>query len=258
MELDYDNDPFPPSLPRFDEPRIFDAGLSEAMKESGLELSSVGFESPENLCYDNATGASYQSPDHGKSMSSLPVTKPDSSFPQSPGSSIQDSSSESSNNRHKRNHSSESSRSGVFGGDRDICMTENTPVNRSFIGTNPLEDRPSNGFSKFTDVDISNRAMEHHFDFDSAASSPNQHLAKTTTTAFELSSMRPIKIPYRFSQNAFFDHGYALHSGGSNVSIISTPGVRTYFVVAQIEMTQQANRTLASRIFKTHPLQRPC
>ncbi|KAK3169804.1 hypothetical protein OEA41_009188 [Lepraria neglecta] len=222
--MDVHNDPFPLSLPQFDGPRILGEDMNDAIEEGGLDFASLNFDSPENnLYWDDAT--SYQSPakSNGNNASAPRVAMMETSS-QSPESSLPDSSSsDSSNNRHKRNHSSDSSQVGALGADGDIRMTGDTPVpNGILIGADPAEDRVNDQPSPATDVDVSNRAMECHFDFDSAASSPSPH--SDPTSAFNNSkSMKSTKMTYRTSQNTGFGHGFGPgfgpYSGALKVSI---------------------------------------
>ena len=143
-----------------------------------------------------------------KSENSQAIKQPfiNPAFSQSPESS---SASDSSNNRHKRNHSSDSSRSGALAGDGDI------PINAILIGADK-EDQTSDKSSPATDVDLSNRAMECHFDFDSAASSPSTF--SEVKTAFKPSSIRSIRMPYRSSPNAGLANVFGSYPTASKVS----------------------------------------
>lgn len=200
--MEFDNDPFP-FLPKFDEPQIFDANMTDAMEEGALEFPELRFDSPG--LWNTSVGAS---PVLSKSDGSQAIKPPfiDPAFSQSPESS---SASDSSNNQHKRNHSSDSSRSGALAGDGDVSM------NGILIGAD-MEDRASDKSSPATDVDLSNRAMECHFDFDSAASSPSPFAEPKP--AFKPSSVRSIKMPYRSSPNAGFTHGFGPYPAVSKVS----------------------------------------
>ena len=200
--MEFDNDPFP-FLPKFDEPQIFDVNMNDAMEEGVLEFPELQFNSPG--FWNNTMAAS---PMPSKSNGSQPIKQPlmGPAFSQSPESS---SASDSSNNQHKRNHSSDSSQSGALAGDGDVSM------NGIVIGAE-IEDQKSDKSSPATDVDLSNRAMECHFDFDSAASSPSPF--SDTRPAFKPSSVRSMKMPYRFSPTARFTHGYGSYPAVSKVS----------------------------------------
>lgn len=205
--MEFDNDPFP-FLPKFDEPHIFDASMNDAMEKGGLEFPELHLDSPS--FWNNTTGVS---PVTSKSNGSPALKRPfmGPAFSQSPESS---SASDSSNNQHKRNHSSDSSRSGAPAGDGDVSM------NGILIGAD-MEDQTSDKSSPTTDVDLSNRAMECHFDFDSAASSPSPFL--DTKPAFKPSSVRSIKMPYRSSPNPGLSHGLGPYPTVSKSSRETSP-----------------------------------
>ena len=201
--MEFDNDPFP-FLPKFDEPQIFDANMNDAMEEGGFEFSEMHFDSPG--FWNNTMGgdASIPSKSNGSQAIKQPFLGP--AFSQSPESS---SASDSSNNQHKRNHSSDSSQSGALAGHGAAS------VNGIVIGAD-IADQGSDKSSPATDVDLSNRAMECHFDFDSAASSPSPFA--DTKPNFKSSSLRSIKMPYRCSPNAGLSHGFGPYQAVSKVS----------------------------------------
>ena len=201
--MEFDNDPFL-LLPKFDEPQILDTSMNDPIEEGGLEFTEVQFDSP-GFWNNNTMGVSAM-PDkcNGSQAIKQPFMGP--AYSQSPESS---SASDSSNNQHKRNHSSDSSRSGVLAGDGDVAMSG------ILIGAN-MEDRASDKSSPATDMDLSNRAMECHFDFDSAASSPTPF--SDTKSTFKSSSVRSIKMPYRSSANASLTHGCGHYPVVSKVS----------------------------------------
>ena len=199
--MEFDNDPFP-FLPTLDEPQIFDANMNDAFEEGGLEFPDFRFDA--TGFWNNSIRASpVLSKSNGSQAIKPPFKGPELS--QSPESS---SASDSSNNQHKRNHSSDSSRSGALAGDGGV------PMNGILIGAD-VEDQASDKSSPATDVDFSNRAMECHFDFDSAASSPSPF--SDTKPVFNPSSVRSIKMPYRSSPNAGFTHGFGPYPGMSKV-----------------------------------------
>ena len=219
--MDLRHDPFPPSLPQLDGARILGENMNDSMEDNGVDLTYMTFDSPEpNVYWDEAT--SYQSP--AKSNANhVPASRPamvGPSYSQSPESSLPDSSSsDSTNNRHKRNHSSDSSQAGAFGADGDIHMTEDTPVpNGILIGVDPAAEQANDQPSSATDVDSSNRAMECHFDFDSAASSPSPN-SNPLSTFGNVRPAKPIIMPYRTSQKAGLGHGFGPYSGALKVSI---------------------------------------
>lgn len=200
--MEFDNDPFP-FLPKVDEPQIFDVNMNDAIEEGVLEFPDFQFDSAG--FWNNTMAASpMPSKSNGSQAIKQPLMGP--AFSQSPESS---SASDSSNNQHKRNHSSDSSQSGALAGDGDVSM------NGIVIGAE-IEDQTSDKSSPATDVDLSNRAMECHFDFDSAASSPSPF--SDTKPAFKSSSVRSIKMPYRSSPTTRLTHGYGSYPAVSKVS----------------------------------------
>ena len=201
--MDFDNDPFH-LLPKFDEPQIFDASMNDAIEEGRLEFPESHFDTP-GFWNNNTIGVSAM-PDKTNGTQAIKQAIMGPAYSQSPESS---SASDSSNNQHKRNHSSDSSRSGVLPRDGDTSM------NGILIHAN-MEDRASDKSSPATDVDISNRAMECHFDFDSAASSPTPF--SDTKPAFTSSLVRSIKTPCRPSADTSLNHGRGHYPVVSKVS----------------------------------------
>ena len=202
--MDFDQDPFP-YMPQIGEPQIFDANVNDAMEEGGLDFSAFQFNPPGYWNSNPLETPTMPSKSNGSQAvkQSLQNTK----FSQSPESS---SASDCSNNQHKRNHSSDSSRSGALAGDGDV------PMDGMLISAD-MEDQASDKSSPATDVDLSNRAMECHFDFDSAASSPTPY--SDSKLAFKSSSFRSIKMPYRSSAKAGLAHGFAPYPSVSKVSL---------------------------------------
>ena len=195
--------------------------MDNAMDENGFDFDAMSFESPDgNPYWEDAT--SYQStakPNDNGSSTERPRML-DASFSQSPESSLPDSSSsDSSQNHHKRDHSSDSSQYGALGADGDVQMTADAPMaNGIAIGASLVEDPARDKSSPATDVDSSNRAMECHFDFDSAASSPSPY-SSSNTAPNDPRSTKPIKMPYRDSPKAGFGYGFGPYAGASKASI---------------------------------------
>lgn len=210
--MEFDNDPFPRSLPHVDEPRVLDASMTDAPRDNGFEFASNLFDSPSHDPYSPE-----QNPYSWGDSSLQPAVKSamtGPSFSHSPESSLPDSSSsDSSNNQHKRNHSSGSSGSGALGALGDIHMMDDTVDPRGIaIRADPVEDQPS----LVTDLDSSNRAMECHFDFESAASSPSPN--SNAKPAYKtLSPMRSANVPYRTTRNAGPTDGNAPYPRPSKV-----------------------------------------
>ena len=171
------------------------------MAESGYQFGSSLYEST------NFFSTSYRSPDHS-SIDHGVVNPADLALPstQSPESSSDSSSSNSTSNQHKRNNSSDSSRSGAPNGDVDGKATGKTSVsNGILIGASPTEARLSEDYIPLTDYEKSNRAMERHFDFDSAASSPNPHPGTHTRPLLGSSTFTSKVFPLRSNPNHGFD-----------------------------------------------------
>ncbi len=200
-----DDDPFPLSLPR-----VLDTNMTEALEEHGLDFDPMLYDS------QNFFSASYQSPHkpHGTGLVAI-STGLDPLSTQSPESLPDSSSSGSSQIQHKRNHSAESSRSGALDEDVDTHMAGYSPSPKAIaVGIPPIEARVMQERSPSPDLDTSNRAMESHFDFDSAASSPNTYLDMMPNPT----SIRPKMVPPRSSPNVSIANGAGLYSGRLKVS----------------------------------------
>ena len=216
--MDFDEDPFPPSLPHIDGPRILDPSMAQVIEDNGLQYDSTFYNDP------NFFSASYPTPK--KSYGNHAIVNPADlalSTIQSPESLPDSSSSDSSNKRHKRTHSSNSSRSGLVVGDGDSQITDGPPApNGILIGTSPVEPRGYDQFLSNADFERSNRAMECHFDFDSAASSPNPC---TTTNPFSSSSLvTPTMKPLRAAPSHGFRNGVRQPPVRSLVSKLTQDG----------------------------------
>ena len=222
--MEFDRDPFPPSLPLFDGTRILGENVDVAMEENGFDFDAMNFDSPDpNLYWEDATSYQSTAKPNGNASSADKSTTLDASFSsQSPESSLPDSSSsDSSQNQHKRNHSSDSSQYGALAADGDIQMAGNTPMaNGIVIGAGLVEDQVQDKPTPPTDVDLSNRAMECHFDFDSAASSPSPYYGSKSMLN-DSKSTKPIKMPYRIPRRGGYSHGFGTSAGVSKVSICS-------------------------------------
>lgn len=209
MDFNEDFDPFPTSLPRFDEPRILDANMTEMLDDSGLEFDPMLYNPPnffstpsESPHKSNETGVVLNRTGLDHSSTHSPESLPDSA------------SSDSSKYLHKRNHSVDSSRSGALDGDADTQMAGHSPGSKAIIiGASPIEARTR---SPSTDLDTSNRVMESHFDFDSAASSPVAHTDVKPTLNSTLH--RPQVMPFRSSPSGGYDIGNGAHPGKLKVS----------------------------------------
>ena len=225
--MEFDRDPFPPSLPHFDGTRILGESVDVAMEENGFDFNGVNFDSPDtNPYWEEAT--SYQStakPNGNTSTADKPTTVDAPFSSQSPESSLPDSSSsDSSQNQHKRNHSSDSSQYGALAADGDIQMAGDTPMaNGIVIGAGLMEDQIHDKPSPPTDVELSNRAMECHFDFNKATATPD-HCLDPQRMLKDSQSTKPIEMPYRISQRGGYSHGFGTSAGVSKVSNYSKCG----------------------------------
>lgn len=211
--MDFDNDPFPRSLPHVDEPRIFDSNMTDATGQNVFDFEPNFFNSPSHNPYSPDQNLYPWNDSSIQIATKSPMTGP--SFSHSPESSLPDSSSsDASNNQHRRTHSSDSSGSGALGRQGDIHMAGNTVDPRGIaIGADPEEDSVLAQPSLITELDSSNRAMECHFDFESAASSPSPY-----SDTKQLPKMHSAKMPYRTIQNADSTRGTGSYAGASNVS----------------------------------------
>ena len=218
--MDLDEDPFPQSLPHIDGPRIFDTNIAKVMEESGLQYDAMVYDLP------NYFSAPYQS--LNKSYGSHTMVNPADlalSTTQSPESLPDSSSSDSSNKQHKRNHSSNSSRSGLLIADGDGQTVDSTPPpNGILIGASPIGYRGNDQLLSTADFERSNRAMERHFDFDSAASSPSPHLDTKQLPGSSLAT--PTMNPLRSNPHPGFMNGIRQLPTRSQVSGLTSAGRR--------------------------------
>lgn len=214
--MDSDNDPFPRSLPLIHEPRIFDSNMTDVAADNGFDFASDLFDSPSHNPYSPEQNTYTWDDSSLQTATKSTMTGP--SFARSPESSQPDSSSsDSSNNQHKGNHSSSSSGTGVLDALGDITMRDDMVDPRGIaIRADPVEDSMLNQPSLSVDLDSSNRAMECHFDFESAASSPSPN-SDTKPIYKTASSMRSATMPYRVLQNAGYTHGIGPYPGVSKV-----------------------------------------
>ncbi|KAA6409855.1 MAG: hypothetical protein FRX48_06467 [Lasallia pustulata] len=212
MTMASTDDPFPSSLPlpRFDSPRIFDSEMAGTMEDGGLEFftSAMPQDSPGQLfAGDTLATSPYQSPMPVKSIratSDAKRTVNGATFSASPDSSLQDSSSDSSV-RPKRKVSSNSSHSAIPS--RDVTMADGGHMNPwkdedPMLGVvEPNVNFVASNLPAETNFELSNRAMENDFDFDSAASSPSPYATTLTSGHFAKNAARDFAVPYRTSPN---------------------------------------------------------
>ena len=188
-------DPFRLFLPSLKSPEPMDqtmVGTEENDTDFFNSAYSTAFNSPGQMYSDDI---SVDSPGQVLQESGRPKTI-DPARIHSAESSPPDSSSESST-RHKRNISSNSSQSGLLGG--DVPMTDHGHP-ATWKGAVAMEAEQSgkrlksNMPSAHVDIDMSNRAMENHFDFESAASSPSP---PPDPNALNTSGIKGLKMPIR-------------------------------------------------------------
>ena len=222
VKMDLAADPFPSSLPTLDpdSPPMFDTDMAGTVQSGDIYFNSaLPGDSPGRFFHDDMFANSpFHSPASMKvqyASTSAMASKPRHNYSASPESSLQDSSSDSSR-RHKRKTSSKSSFSGVNG--RDFTMTDARPSTWKAEGVIDGAIEPKFRFSGSTmfqpdQMDVSNRAMENDFDFDSAASSPSAGVSANTPV---YTGNRHIAIPYRASSRSAAS--LASHSRSSVVS----------------------------------------
>ena len=201
-------DPFPSSLPTLDSdsPPMFDTEMAATVQSGDIYFNSaLPEDSPGHFFHDDMLANSpFHSPASMKVQyaSTGPMaSKARNNYSASPESSLQDSSSDSSR-RHKRKTSSKSSFSGLNG--RDLTMTDARPRTWKVEGGMDGAIETKFGFSGSAmfqpdQMDVSNRAMENDFDFDSAASSPSPGISGNTPV---YTGNRHIAIPIRASSGS--------------------------------------------------------
>ncbi|MCJ1247797.1 hypothetical protein MMC30_005012 [Trapelia coarctata] len=174
------SDPFPASLPHLDSPQNFDSDMVNSMQGADLYFNSALHDESPGRFFGDDILSPFQSPVSFKTPNPSTTIEPSATsknYSASPESSLQDSSSESSGRRQRRT-SSKSSSSGLAG--REINMMDAPPngwksENITNMAQEPAFDFSGANLSNFNNnsYDLSNRAMENDFDFDSAASSPS-------------------------------------------------------------------------------------
>ncbi len=217
------DDPFRLFLPSFNSPEPMDLTLAGTMEESDGDFFNsaytTAFNSPGKLFADVTLSSSPSQPlpDSRRSKIMNPADF------HSRGSSPPDSSSDSST-RHKRNDSSNSSQSGLLLGDASMA-DDSLPVEWKG-GVTTVDDRVTEGLrseipSADADIDLSNRAMENDFDFDSAASSPSPPLDLGSLSS---SGIKGLKMPIRSPRSrpaSSFHHQYGVSKVSNDVFLES-------------------------------------
>lgn len=210
-------DPFRIFLPCFSSPETMDVTLAgTAMEESEPDFFNsaytTAFNSPgQTLTDENLSNSPSQSPPDCSRPNAMNRADPHSAESSPP-----DSSSDSST-RHKRNNSSNSSQSGLLAG--DISLTDDVHSTTWKSGVSIVEEKFAEGLkvempSANADIDLSNRAMENDFDFESAASSPSP---PPNSKADFSGSIRGLKMPIR-SPRPGPAFSFSHHLGVPNVS----------------------------------------
>ena len=239
-----DSDLFLTTTSTLSPPLILDSDMGEALQDSDLEFfnSALPHDSPSNgLTFEDALVTSspssrslqhnqyldsnlqskrYQEPQHlaGIGEGSQVLSK---QLSVSPGTSSQDSSSDSSR-RYKRKTSSSSSQSAVA--TVDTIMTDEKggngwrPDDLMLGGDDPSYGLDNAGFpslgglsdplSMETDYELSNKTMENHFDFDSAASSPSPFDAGILSASSSIGAVKNIDLSYQRTHRPGNKFGY--------------------------------------------------
>ncbi len=241
-----DNELFLPTISTASPPLILDSDMGEALQDSNLEFFNTALpqDSPSNgqpfedgfvtslpssysLQQDQYSDSALPSKQYQKSQHLLSkVGKGDQILSTqllvSPGTSSQDSSSDSSR-RHKRKTSSNSSQSAVATVDTTMTGGEVgsgwSPDDLMVGGDDPSYGLDNTGFPSLgglsdpllmdTDYEMSNRTMENHFDFDSAASSPNPFDAAGLSTSNSIGTVKNMDLSYQRTHRSGDKIGYS-------------------------------------------------
>lgn len=240
-----DNDIFLPTTSTLSSPLILDSDMGEALQDSDLEFfdSALPNDSPSNrltfedgfltsspssrsLQHDQYSDSGLQSKQYQVAQHLLSNIGQESQtlsthLSVSPGTSSQVSSSDSST-RHKRKTSSNSSQSAVA--TADTIMTDEKdgsewrPDDLMVGGDDPSYALDNTGFpslgglsdplSMETDYELSNKTMENHFDFDSAASSPSPFDAGILPASSSIGAVKNIDLSYQRTHRPGNKFGY--------------------------------------------------
>ena len=187
----------------FISPHIFDTDIDGPMHDADMFFdSALPIDSPGQFFRDGASGISpFQSPVPVKTQALQNgrggvQARPAPSL--SSESSIQDSSSDSSE-QHKRKSSSTSSQSAPSGSDTvmaDASGPSQWNGSQSFFKKESTLAPAQFNTMNFDSFELSNKAMENDFDFDSAASSPSPLLSASNT---QYTGPRCLAMPYEDS-----------------------------------------------------------
>lgn len=195
-------DPFPPSLPGYESPHIYDSNMTDAMEDLQGDLGDPGYSypSPFHLFSEQTPNSSaylstpLKNTENASSKSSQLLAP---HWSQSPDSS----SGSDSSNHHERKNSNESS-----------AMGETPVPNGILVGADPVD-------ADAADEEASNKFMNFAFDFESAASSPSPALDKKAS--HQGSHPQGIKMPVRPIPVVQPVNSYTSKSSGSSVSTYS-------------------------------------
>ena len=204
MPLSSDQDPL--ASAGFNSPHIFDTDMDGLIHGTDMFFdSALAIDAPSRLYGDGVSGISpFQSPMPTKARSLQDgrrglQTRPAPSL--SSESSMQDSSSDSSDQRHRKT-SSTSFQSAPSGSDTVMHDASEWNGLQSFSKKEVAHGLPNSDASNLDNFEFSNRAMENDFDFDSAASSPSPLLSVNSA---QYTGPRGLTIPYEDSPKASTD-----------------------------------------------------
>jgi hypothetical protein len=194
--MNSDSDPFPPTMATMDSPHIFDTDMADNMQEGGLFFDAALPTDSPSFFVDDGMTSPFQSPMPVKSRkihAGSQGIRDGTALSTSPESSVQDDSSDTSS-KHKRKTSSRSSESAPLaksvapvGSERRTWGIQTRKQEQPHDLLNP---------QSFGNYDFSNRAMEHDFDFESAASSPSPAMSGNSAT---YNAPRHVAISYKES-----------------------------------------------------------
>lgn len=210
----FKRDPFPSSLPSFITPTSMNShpSTSDGSSQADFFDSAFALDSAEHAVLNHGLPDSAYRPqtstEPNSGRSPMSTTLQGLSFSPSPESSPPDSSSDSSV-QHQRKGSSNSSHSGLLGG--DVAMVDEDQVAawsaaEGMAGIQSSSNLGSQLLPNTIDFDFSNNTMDNVFDFDSAASSPGPH---ADLHIVDNSQLYNVNMPYRSPQNCVFPRGRA-------------------------------------------------
>lgn len=196
------DDPFPPSLPGYESPRIYDSNMTEAIEDMGADLNDQSYDSPLNLFGEPGFSNTAYQPAPLKDGDGTP-SAPSHLLAPNWSNSPESSASSDSSNVHERKNSNQSSAMG------DLTMADTPVANGILIGADPVD-------ATVADDEASNNFMASTFDFESAASSPTPMLDLKGSR--EGKRTESIKMPVRSVPVTNSANSYTSKSSGSSVS----------------------------------------